>query len=253
MRDANRVAAFAALVFALSLPFWVLGALSQALMMPGLPVSALAVLAPAVAAVAQTWLADGVGATQTLLMRAADAGRTNLRTLVIAIAVMPALTIVTWFAMRANGVAMPEVKIEWPIIATLFAIFLVAAMLEELGWSGYLAEPAQRLWGFLGAGVLIGAIWAVWHLPALLQAGRGADWIAWWILGTISTRIITLAIYERAQRSVFAAALLHAAQNTAWQTFPIGGSHFDPSYAAPVFALGAAAITLRRVTKFQRQ
>jgi hypothetical protein len=111
----------------------------------------------------------------------------------------------------------------------------------------------QANWGFLGAGIVIGLVWAIWHWVPLLQAQHNAEWIAWWTIGTIASRVITLVVYERAGTSVMAAALLHASQNLSWQAFPMDGSHFDPRYAAPVFACGALSLMLWRRNRLQRQ
>jgi hypothetical protein len=88
-------------------------------------------------------------------------------------------------------------------------------------------------------------------LAPLLQAGRDLSWIGWWALGTIAARLIALAIYRWSNESVFAVSTLHAAQNVAWQAFPINGTHYDPSYTAPLFILGGVTCTV--IALYHRQ
>jgi membrane protease YdiL (CAAX protease family) len=39
----------------------------------------------------------------------------------------------------------------------------IAALGEELGWSGYAIDPMQARWGALKASILLGIFWAVYH------------------------------------------------------------------------------------------
>jgi membrane protease YdiL (CAAX protease family) len=48
---------------------------------------------------------------------------------------------------------------------------------EELGWSGYAIDLLQARWGALGAGILLGSVWAVWHFVPLAQVHRSPGWI----------------------------------------------------------------------------
>ena len=102
----------------------------------------------------------------------------------------------------------------------------------------------QKRWGALQAALMLGAIWAAWHVIALLQAGRAPTWIAWWTLGTLALRVLTVWIYNNTGRSVFAAALFHAMCNVSWQLFPNAGSAYDPRIVAPIEAAAAIIVAL---------
>lgn len=233
-------ASFVALVFGLAIPFWIYGAATGGVLLPGLPVSALMFVTPAIAALALAARGEGASTAIQFVARAVDVWRTRPGAVVVALAAMPFLTLGAWGWMTMAGVDMPDPDITMSKTLSLFALFWIAGAAEELGWSGYLANPVEARWGFLGASLIIGLVWALWHVVPLLQAGRDQEWIAWWTLGAVATRMITQAVFRWSNDSVFAVSVLHAAQNTAWQCFPSGGSHFDPSYAAPMFALGAA-------------
>jgi membrane protease YdiL (CAAX protease family) len=114
----------------------------------------------------------------------------------------------------------------------MLAAFFVGALGEELGWSGYAIDPMQERWGALQAGILLGLVWAAWHVIALIQAHRSAAWIAWWCLGTVTMRVVIVWLYNGTGKSVFAVSLFHAIGNVSWQLFPVHGSYFDP--ASPV-------------------
>ena len=48
---------------------------------------------------------------------------------------------------------------------------------RRAGLVGYATDPVQDWWGALGAGVLLGLVWAVYHYVPLLQAHRSPAWI----------------------------------------------------------------------------
>ena len=48
--------------------------------------------------------------------------------------------------------------------AVFVIIFVILAGVEETGWSGYATEPLQSRHGLLGAGLILGVVWAVWHI-----------------------------------------------------------------------------------------
>jgi membrane protease YdiL (CAAX protease family) len=126
----------------------------------------------------------------------------------------------------------------------LLALFFVAALGEELGWSGYALDPMQKRWSALSVGLVLGLVWAVWHIPPLLQSHRPLDWIEWWCVGTVALRVVMVWLYNNAGKSVFAVALFHAVSNLCWQSYPIHGSYFDPRINGLIMLCVAAVVTV---------
>lgn len=234
---------FFALVFALSLPFWLISAIAKAELMPGLPLAGLMFICPALAALILRYRADGLAGAGSLLARAFDIKRTKGPGFIALIALFnPILFAAAHLIQGALGVDLPAPHISLATTLVLSALFFFAALGEELGWTGYAIEPMQRRWGVLGAALLLGAIWSAWHFVALLQAGRSLEWIAWWTLWTVAARVIMVWSYNRAGKSVFGAALYHAMSNMCWQLYPERGSFFDPAVSGPVTAAVAFAL-----------
>jgi hypothetical protein len=161
--------------------------------------------------------------------------------------------------MRWTGVPVPAPQFDGLTTIVLFLVFFVAALGEELGWSGYAIDPMQARWGALTASIMLGLVWAALHYIPLLQVGRSAAWIAWWSLGTVAMRVVMVWLYNNTGRSVFAMTLFHAMANLAWQLFPVQGSYFDPRIHGLIFAVIAAVVaiiwgprTLSRVVPDQR-
>ena len=239
--------AFFLLVSALSVPFYVAGAVARRQPLPGLPrLGALMVVCPAIAAAILRHREGGGAAARGLVPRAIDWRRVRAKGWYLpALLVMPATAAVAYGVMRATGLPLPATP-HVPLLAApaLFLAFLVAGLCEELGWSGYAADAMLPRWGALRTGVLVGVAAAAWHVIPLVQVGRPAAWIAWWSLWSASARVITVRLYDGAGRSVFLAALFHATVNVSWQLFPNRGSHWDPRVNALAVAFAAAIVTL---------
>jgi membrane protease YdiL (CAAX protease family) len=126
----------------------------------------------------------------------------------------------------------------------MFFILFIAALGEEVGWTGYITDPMQNRWSALQTGILLGFVLAAWHIIPLVQAHRTPAWASWWLLYTVASRVLMVWIYNNAGMSVFAATLYHAISNLSWQLFPNYGSHWDPRITGLIVALAAAIVTV---------
>jgi membrane protease YdiL (CAAX protease family) len=236
--------AFFALVLAGTVPLWILGATGWQLL-PGLPVSGLAAVCPAVVALVLRYRQEGRSGAVSLLARSFDVGRIRAKIWFIPIVLLaPVERMLSLLVMRVTGTSLP-VPNFFPLAAlAMFAGFFVGALGEELGWSGYAIDPMQQRWGALRAALLLGAIWAGWHIIALLQAHRSLEWIAFWTLGTMSVRVIMVWLYNNTGRSVFAVTLFHSISNLSWQISPNLVTYYDPRISGPILAIIATIIVV---------
>jgi membrane protease YdiL (CAAX protease family) len=101
----------------------------------------------------------------------------------------------------------------------------------------------QEQWSALTTSIILGLVWAMWHFVPLIQMDRTLIWIAWWALGSISIRILTVWLYNNTGRSLFAAIVFHAMFNVSYAVFPIYGSHWDPAVAGVITAIAAVIVT----------
>lgn len=233
------------LVFALALPFWWLGAATGRRLLPGLPVSALMACCPLLAAALLVYGEDRAAGVRALLRRSYDYRRIGAwRWYAPALLLMPAVTAAAYGLMRLTGVPLPPPDVPGRAAPVLALAFFGGALGEELGWSGYALDPLQARRGALRAGVLLGVVWAGWHLVPLVQVGRAPGWIAWWCLFTVAARVLLVWLYNNTGRSVCAVALCHATINVSWQLFPDAGAQYDPRFSAPRVAILAAGVAI---------
>lgn len=229
MKHNDGLSGFFILVFALSIPFWLLHHFWPVQMLPGLPVSAFAVFAPTLAAVIMAYRTGRLEGLRNLLGRSFDIGRIRNKTwYFLFILFNPAVAVIVYGVMRTAGRSVPLPAPLTPAVFSMFIFFLIGALAEEIGWTGWATEPMRRRWGTLRTGILLGLIWTVFHLVMLTQVNRSPMWIAWWSLGTLSLRTFMVWLFDHAGKSVFAAALFHAMINMSWQLFPVEGSYYDP-------------------------
>jgi len=240
---------FFVLVFTLSIPFWVLGVIYPIQLLPGLPISALGAFAPALAGLILIYKNDHLPGVLQLLQRSFDFKRIKNRNWYLFIILIPPVKAVLAYGfMRAIGGSLPNPAPLTFDVFPLFAVFFIAALGEEIGWSGYVTEPLQRRFGTLAAGVLLGSVWAIWHFIPLMQVSRSVEWIAWWSLETIASRTIMVWLYTHGGRSVFAAAVFHAMSNLCWQLFPTNGSYYDPRvFGLITLCIAIAVFTAERL------
>jgi uncharacterized protein len=233
---------FFALVIVLTVPFWLLDAVTGIQLLPGIPVSGLAFICPGLAAIILVYRDGGSGAAATLLKTAFQI-RSKVW-LAPALLIMPLVVTLSYWALHLSGVPVPPPQITVLSTVGLCVGFFVGAVGEELGWSGYAIDPMQTRWGVVRATLALGAFWAVYHYLSLAQVGRSPVWIAWWSLYTVALRVIIVWLYNNSGRSVLAAVLLHMTGNLTWQLFPINGSYYDIRITGVLTALAAAIVLI---------
>jgi membrane protease YdiL (CAAX protease family) len=180
-----------------------------------------------------------------LLKRSFDTGRIGAAAWYVPmILLIPALMALSYGLMRLMGTPVPGPQFTLLAPLVLFAMFFVAALGEELGWSGYIIDPLQARWNALWASLLVGAVGAAWHIVPLAQAGRSAEWIAWQLPTLVALRVLLVWLYNNTGHSIFAVTVLHAMYNVSWQLFPVNGSYYDPRITGLIFAGTAALIVV---------
>ena len=233
---------FFVLTFIFSIPFWLLNTINPIQILPGLPISAIGAFVPALTALILVYKNERLSGALQFLKRSFDFKRVKNKSWYLAfIFINPVIAVLAYLIMRMTGVQIPN---STPLSFTaipLFVVLFIAALGEEIGWSGYATEPLQSRWGTLAAGLIIGLVWAVFHFIPLWQVNRSMEWIAWWSLATISLRVIMTWLYIHTGKSVSAAAIFHAMINLSWQLFPVNGSLYDPRLFG-LISLGFAII-----------
>lgn len=87
---------------------------------------------------------------------------------------------------------------------------------EELGWRGFALPRLLKRRSALSAGVILGIIWGVWHLPAFIIAGTPQNNMSFpiFMISIVALSVLMTWAFKGTRGSVLAAALIHWAFNT---------------------------------------
>src|SRR5215213_5496709 len=110
------------------------------------------------------------------------------------------------------------------LFSTFFILLLIPGLggtWEEPGWRGYALPHLQVGLSALLASLILGVLWAFWHLP-LMVVGE-VPWSD--IVFVISWTIVFTWLFNNSRGSVLLAMLMHAMNNT------ISGSFFGPMFS----------------------
>lgn len=107
-------------------------------------------------------------------------------------------------------------------LATTFIIAFILAMGEEFGWRGYILPHLQVRWNALTSSILVGILWAEYHLGNYVLTGSHGGLTFWeYTFRVILLSILYTWVFNNTQGSVLAVVLFHTASNVGifWTEF----------------------------------
>jgi membrane protease YdiL (CAAX protease family) len=201
------IPAFVVLTFVASWLLW----------LPGVdgPLYLVGVFAPAFVAVALTAHAEGQGGVSALLRQM----------ILVDVPARWYLFAVGYFAAIKLGVALVHRAVigAWPAFTQESWLLMLAAVAistpvqagEEIGWRGFLLPRLSARVGLPAASLIVGVIWACWHLPFFFLGGAdksGQPFVPY-LLGGTALSVAMAWLYWRTNGSLLLTMLMHAAVN----------------------------------------
>ena len=214
------------------------------------PAYYVAAWAPTLAALILTVAEHGPGGLVPLLRGLLRPG--PFWTIAIAVLALPAIAL-------GLSALMPLIG-PWPVIphqvlvATPLVLLTTAQIVtnsgplgEELGWRGYALPRLLARTSPLKAGVILGLIWTLWHVPAFLFSGIVGSPLSnlpWYALDTAGLSLLMTALFVLTRGSVLVAGVLpHFVINGLGAT---GAWASRPAETVALAVLGVCAITVSR-------
>jgi membrane protease YdiL (CAAX protease family) len=132
----------------------------------------------------------------------------------------------------------------------VLTLILGGPLLEDGGWRGFALPRMERLYGPLLASVILGVLWALWHLPEFLvpswaasSGGGGIVGIIMFTLTTITFSLVITWVFNNTRASLLLAILVHTSIDAFSGTLGAG----SPARAVASSSASATATPARRI------
>lgn len=111
-------------------------------------------------------------------------------------------------------------------LGSFLPLLILGPLSEEIGWRSYALERLQTRWSSLTSSLMIGVVWALWHLPLFLMVGTsqhelGIPFIGF-MTGLIASSILYTWLYNNTEQSLWSAILLRWLYTYATQVLASG-------------------------------
>ena len=202
----------------------------------------LGAFAPSLVAVWLTARCEGRAGVRALLGRVFQ-WKVAARWYVFAAGYIAAIKLAVALVHRIATGAWPRFGDEpWYLIVAAIAFWTPFQAGEEIGWRGYALPRMAARFGFGGASILLGLIWAFWHLPQFFIPGYGQSFPLY-VVQVTAVSVAFTWLYANTGGSLLPVMLLHSAHNNAKDIVPSA----IPGATNP-FALNVSAGALLTVT-----
>lgn len=114
---------------------------------------------------------------------------------------------------------------------------LARALGEEIGWRGFATPRVNAAFGFVLGTLLTGAVWALWHMPAILFSVYNGG-------GSPGFELLSFALMVISSSAMFAWIRMHS--NSLWPAATLHAAHniIIQSLLDPLSTRGSAGITM---------
>lgn len=208
----------------------------------------LGIFAPALVAIALTRREQGSLGVRRLLRRLFQ-WRVPMRWYILALSFMAAVKLGAAFLYRAMTGAWPafgQQPVYLLIAATIVSTIVLGQAGEEVGWRGYALPRMSTRYGLPIASILLGIIWAAWHLPLFFIPGGDLVGTSFpvYVLLVMPLSVVIAWLYERTGGSLLLTMLMHAAINNTTSIVPSGTAVVNNPFAFRISEMGALTAAL---------
>jgi membrane protease YdiL (CAAX protease family) len=182
----------------------------------------LGVFAPSLVALALTARARGRAGTLALLRRTIK-WSVSARWYVFAVGYMVTIKLAAALLHRIAAGAWPVFGQESVYIMAIAIVFSTPVQAgEEIGWRGYALPRLSAHLGLSGASIVLGVIWACWHLPFFFISGtdKSGQSFPLYLLSATALSVAMAWLYWRTGGSLLLTMLMHAAVNNTKDIVP---------------------------------
>jgi len=182
----------------------------------------LGTFAPSLVALWLTARAEGSAGVRALLGRIFQ-WRVPARWYLFAVGYIPAIKLTAALIHRLATGEWPRFGSEpWYLIPLAIAISTPFQAGEEIGWRGYALPRLAARFGLARASILLGLLWAFWHLPQFFirEADTYGQSFVVFVLQVTALTVAMAWLYAHTNGSLLLVMLMHSAVNNAKDIVP---------------------------------
>jgi membrane protease YdiL (CAAX protease family) len=98
-------------------------------------------------------------------------------------------------------------------LGNFLPLLFIGPLSEEIGWRGYALGRLQTRWNALISSLIIGLVWALWHLPLFLMVGTSQHELrlsfVGFLVGFMANSVFYTVLYNNTKQSLWSAILFH--------------------------------------------
>jgi membrane protease YdiL (CAAX protease family) len=98
-------------------------------------------------------------------------------------------------------------------LGSFLQLLILGPLSEEIGWRGYALGRLQTRWNALISSLIIGLVWALWHLPLFLMVGTSQHELGFpfisFMVGIMANSVFYTVLYNNTKQSLWSAILFH--------------------------------------------
>jgi uncharacterized protein len=199
---------------------------------------------------------EGVGR----LLRQLVLWRVGFRWYLFALIGLPAIMVISVIILPGSLASFQGLATLSPLLSLalfVYVFFLGGPLGEEPGWRGFALPRLQRRYGALVGSLILGPIWAFWHLPLFWYPAWNLPPtilnIVMFVLAAMAFTIVMTWVFNNTKSSLLIAVLVHTSFDMVLATlnglFPIPIVNDYGSNVPILIGLGVLALVLVAVTR----
>ena len=190
------------------------------------PWKLLAAFGPSLAGLFAIAVHSGKEGLQKVWRDLTEFGKTKWTWYLFSLAAPPLIMLAAlWIHMALGGAGLDfnDPAEIYRVIPVFLLVLFFSVLGEEIGWRGFALPWLQERFSALVSSLILGFIWAVWHLPLFWIPGDFHQQLPllWFLIQTMSITILYTWVYNATKGSLLIILLLHAASNTAFGVLPM--------------------------------
>lgn len=204
---------------------------------------------PSIVAIVMSAISGGAGAVRDLLRRVVQfrLGRRWYVGAIVAIVAGALGQVVLALITTSDYDARPIVG----QLGSAIPLIVLGPLSEELGWRGFVQGRLQSRYSALGASLIVGVVWGMWHLPLFYIVGSSQSVLGLpfggFLVGTVSISVVFGWIYNNTGGSIWSAVFVHWIYTYSLQAVSSGVERttlYNWLEYVPYLALAAAIVAI---------